>query len=63
MTPSNGDTTLTATPHIVAVVAGGLSGFLSTKIGLPADYVSLISVGVTTVMTSFVHWLLAKLSQ
>jgi len=60
--PTN-DPTLNATPHIVAVVVGALAGFLSTKVGVPLEYVSIISIGVTTVATSFVHWVQAKLAQ
>jgi hypothetical protein len=61
--PVSKDPTLTATPHIVAVIVGGICGFLSTKVGLPADYVALISVGATTVLTSAVHFIMAKLAE
>lgn len=56
------DSTLTPTPHIVAVVVGAVGGFLSTKVGLPAEYVSLISIGLTATLTTGIHFLLAKIA-
>jgi hypothetical protein len=56
------DSTLTATPHVVAVVVGAIAGFLTTKVGLPAEYVSLASIGLTAAFTTGIHFVLAKLA-
>jgi hypothetical protein len=58
--PTN-DPTLTATPHIVAVIIGVAAGWLTSK-GVPAEYVTWGAIGATTVGTSLVHWIMAKLS-
>jgi hypothetical protein len=61
--PAAKDSTLTATPHVVAVVVGVICGFLSTKIGIPAQYVAIASVGLTGLLTTGVHFVMAKLSE
>jgi small basic protein len=57
------DGTLKPAPHIVAVLVGGILGFLTTKVGIPTEYVTYISVGVTTLLTTAVHFIQAKLAE
>jgi hypothetical protein len=57
------DNTLTLKPHIVGVAVGWLSGFLLTKVGLPASVVTPVCIGAASALTSFIHWGMAKLAQ
>jgi hypothetical protein len=57
------DGTLNATPHIVAVLVGGIVGFLSTKLPFLGEYSVPISIGLTTVLTTAVHFVQAKLAE
>lgn len=57
------DGTLTPTPHIVAVLVGGVLGFLSTKLPFLGAYSVPISIGLTTVLTTAVHFVQAKLAE
>jgi len=61
--PPATDGTLKAVPHIVAVITGAITGFLTLHIGLPADYSSYVGIGVATVLTTAVHWIQAKLAE
>ena len=61
--PTSTDTTLTPTPHIISVVVGGILGFLTTKVGVPAEVVPYVTVAVTSVVTTAVHFLLAKITE
>jgi hypothetical protein len=60
--PAN-DPTLTSPPHIASVLTGIVAGFLSTKVGLPPDITSVVSLAIGSVVTSAVHWIQAKLVQ
>jgi len=61
--PPSSDGTLNATPHIVAVLTGLVTGFLTLHVGLPADYAPYAAAAVASVLTSAVHWFQAKLAE
>ncbi len=57
------DPTLSATPHVVAVVVGVITAFISGKLGLDSATTAWVAGGLGTVLTTLVHWLQAKLAE
>jgi hypothetical protein len=57
------DGTLTATPHVVAVVVTAITTFITTKLHLDAVTTAWVAGGASTLLTSAVHWIQAKLAE
>lgn len=61
--PPSTDGTLTVTPHVVAVIAGAFVGWLSMQLHLPAAWAPYVTLGLTTLMTTGVHFVQAKIDE
>jgi hypothetical protein len=61
--PAPADGTLTATPHVVAVVVAAVTTFITTKLHLDTATTAWVAGGTATALTTLVHWLQAKLAE
>lgn len=57
------DGTLTITPHAVAVAAGLITGWMTTKIGLSPAHATYASIVIATLITTAVHFIQAKIDE
>ena len=63
-TPIQKDQTLTPVPHVVSVIVGTITGFLTAKLPwIPPQYIALVGIGMTGLMTTGVHFIMAKLEE